>query len=191
MDAASEVHMAFQDIQPEEAISQVSFAESSTASTFGATGSTSQSAFLSHFSSLNSLGDNFLRIENDPMTLARSQGILKVIDSLNRHWYHKQNTFNWVCLKDEGQEAPWKGFYEAIQYDYASEMDRKKGVKATKAVMVCKQCRHTMLHPYEKADKSNSALWKHFRKHNGAMPPPPMTQATIDNLFPRPSNMSG
>lgn len=57
--------------------------------------------------------------------------------------------------------------------------------------MVCKQCRHTMLHPYEKADKSNSALWKHFRKHNNAMPPPQMIQATIDNLFPRPSNMSG
>ena len=48
-----------------------------------------------------------------------------------------------------------------------------------------------MLHPYEKLDKSNSALWKHYRKHNGAMPPSPMTQATIDNLFPRPSHLSG
>jgi len=57
--------------------------------------------------------------------------------------------------------------------------------------MVCKQCRHTMLHPYEKTDKSNSTLWKHYRKHNGAMPIPPMGQSTIDNLFPRPKNMSG
>ena len=64
-------------------------------------------------------------------------------------------------------------------------------MKGPKAVMVCKQCRHTMLHPYEKADKSNSAIWKHYRKHNGAMPPLPMTQSTIESLFPRPSNMSG
>jgi len=69
-------------------------------------------------------------------------------------------------------------------------MDRKTGATATKAVMVCKQCKHTMLHPYEKVDKSNSALWKHIRKHKNAMSVPPVPQATIDNLFLRPSNMS-
>src|SRR5438046_10506029 len=95
------------------------------------------------------------------------------------------------CSMITSQDAPWKGFHEAIQYDYASEADKKRGVTTTKAVMVCKQCRHTMLHPYEKVDKSNSSLWKHYRKHDSEIPLPPMTQSTIDNLFPRPSNISG
>jgi len=184
--------MASQDIQPEESISQVDFVESaSITSTSRATGSSSQSAFRSQFSSSKGLRDNFLMIDNDPVTLARSQGILKVTKPRKCSWLNKQKTFNWICLKDECQDAPWKGFHEAIQYDYASEADKKRGVTTTKAVMVCKQCRHTMLHPYEKVDKSNSSLWKHYRKHNSAIPLPPMTQSTIDKLFHWPSNMSG
>ena len=86
--AESEVYMASQGIEPEESISQVGFSGSaaSTASTSRTMGGSSQSAFLSHFSSStrNGLGDNFLLIENDPVTLARSQAILKVINSLKR-----------------------------------------------------------------------------------------------------------
>ena len=79
MEAASEAPMASQDIQPEESISQVDFVESaSITSTSRATGSSSQGAFRSQFSSSKGLHDNFLMIENDPVTLARSQVILKV-----------------------------------------------------------------------------------------------------------------
>lgn len=64
------------------------------------------------------------------------------------------------------------------------------GTKAPKAVVVCKQCRHVMLHPYEKADKSNSALWKHYRKHNSGGCTP-KGQSTVDTLWSRPNNMNG
>ena len=72
--------MASQDIQPEESISQIGFTESSTAGTSNATNTTPQLDFLSRFSSPTGLGNNFLLIENDPMTLARSKAILKVIN---------------------------------------------------------------------------------------------------------------
>jgi hypothetical protein len=76
--------MASQDIQPEESISQVGLGDfASRASTSRATGSSSQSAFLSNFSSSIGLGENFLMIENDPVILTRSQYILKVTEPLN------------------------------------------------------------------------------------------------------------
>jgi len=54
---------------------------------------------------------------------------------------------------------------------------------------VCNTCAHILIHPYEKNDKSNSSVWKHYRKHEGksrgsAQPPP--NQPTIDSLLARP-----
>ena len=100
-------------------------------------------------------------------------------------------TFNWVCLKDEAQQAPWSGFQEAIQLDFATETEKKQGISASKAVMVCRRCNHILLHPYEKSDKSNSAIWKHYRKHQVTAPSrPTMVQATIENLLSRPRGIT-
>ena len=71
---------ASHDIQPEESISQIGRGDGdSIVSCFKdrieASTSTS-SAFLSWFSSQMDLGDNFLVIQNDPVTLTRAKNIL-------------------------------------------------------------------------------------------------------------------
>jgi hypothetical protein len=72
-----------QDNGPEESISEIGFgAESSIASssrpTTGGFFSPAQTAFRSHFSGPDDLGDSFLLIQNDPVTLTRAEVILKV-----------------------------------------------------------------------------------------------------------------
>jgi len=75
-------HISSQDIGPEESISQVDYmiSSSSTATSSSAILPTNDplAAFRAHFISTTNLGDNYLLIENDPVTLARAKSILKV-----------------------------------------------------------------------------------------------------------------
>ena len=75
-------HISSQDIEPEESISQVDYTISSgsTAVSSSAILPTSDplAAFRAHFISTMNLGDHYLLIENDPVTLARAKTILKV-----------------------------------------------------------------------------------------------------------------
>ena len=76
-------HISSQDIEPEESISQVDYriGSSSTATLSSAILPTNDSlaAFRADFISTTNLGDNYLLIENDPVTLARATSILKVL----------------------------------------------------------------------------------------------------------------
>ena len=72
-----------QDNDPEESISEIGFgAESSIMSSLhsiiGGFFSSAQTAFRSHFTESNHLGDSFLLIQNNPVILALAEVILKV-----------------------------------------------------------------------------------------------------------------
>jgi len=77
----STLNIPSQDIDPEESISQI-YGSSLTASSSRAIFpglDTASAGFRSQFaSSPRDLGDNFLLIENDPVTLARAKSILGV-----------------------------------------------------------------------------------------------------------------
>jgi hypothetical protein len=76
----SSSHLSSQDIQPEESVSQIDYmssAASSSRSTFKLTNDP-LAVFRSYFKSSSDLGDKYLVVENDPVTLARAKGILKV-----------------------------------------------------------------------------------------------------------------
>ncbi len=74
------------DILPGESISQIDYHDSlSRTDASRPVGSTSQSVFLSQFSTAQDLGPDYVRIENDPITLTRSKQILGVAALLFGH----------------------------------------------------------------------------------------------------------
>ena len=75
-------HISSQDIEPEESISQVDYMIDSNSTTASSSAilltNDPLAAFRAHFISTTNLSDNYLLIENDPVTLAHAKSILKV-----------------------------------------------------------------------------------------------------------------
>ena len=67
-----------QDIQSNESISQVEFIDIEFIISISRDMTSSQTIFLSHFPSQVDLGDKYLLIQNDPVTLVRAEMILKM-----------------------------------------------------------------------------------------------------------------
>ena len=95
-----------QDIQSNESIWQVEFIDIESIVNTSRDMTFSQAVFLSHFSSQVDLGDKYLLIQNDPVTLIRAEMILKMRLTQLYHWFDRKSLvgFAWgeIMMRPRG-----------------------------------------------------------------------------------------
>jgi hypothetical protein len=116
--------------------------------------STSRPLFPPRHTSDKIPSDEYIVIENDPVTLARASNILKVnsyiVFAVPKIF---QKTIPWICVKPPvkaEQIEYWSIFHEVIH------------VEKDSAIVFCKHCRTTFEHPKVKTDSSTSTMLKHY-----------------------------